>query len=168
MKNLHGKELDLWNALVNDYKHRGDLSFLNIMFVSGTKSEEELKTEFREGSEGLYEPLLAESDMLLFSMESSMIGKYKDTFWIKSSEGELNSIGKKLYNLPYVLLESVGDLNNEKNIAKYFKEVFNTDYFEYKKQYIKLCLSFGFKYEENINFVYEGRVEFEKQLEVLK
>ena len=50
MKNLNGKELEFWNALVEDYKQRGDLSFLNIMFVSGTKSEKELIEEY-ENSE---------------------------------------------------------------------------------------------------------------------
>ncbi len=160
MKNLNGKELEFWNALVEDYKQRGDLSFLNIMFVSGTKSEKELIEEFREGSDGLYEPLLNQSDLLLFSMDSSMVGKYKDTFWITGSEGELNSIGKKLYNLPYVLLEAIADINDEEKISNYFKNVFNIDYLEYKEKYKDFCLSFG--------FIYEGRVEFEKELQVLK
>lgn len=168
MKNLNGKELEFWNALVEDYNQRGDLSFLNIMFVSGTKSEKELIEEFREGSDGLYEPLLSQSDLLLFSIDSAMVGKYKDTFWVTGSEGELTSIGKKLYNLPFVLLEAIADINDEEKISKYFKNVFNIDYLEYKEKYKEFCLSFGFIYEESLKFIYEGRVEFEKELHVLK
>lgn len=167
MKNLHGKELIFWNALVEDYNKRGELSFLNIMFVSGTKSDKELKNDFRFGSDGYYEPLLEKSDMLLYSMESCMVGKYKDTFWATGSEGELYPVGKKLHNLPCVLLEAIGDINEDERIAEYHKVVFNVDYYQYREDYKNFCLSFGYVYTENFEFIDEGAEEFEEELKNL-
>lgn len=167
MKNLHGKELGFWNALVKDYNQRGDLSFLSIMFLSMTDSDEQLKNDFRFGSDGYYEPLLENSDMLLLSIDSCMVGKYKDTFWATDSEGELYPVGKKLHNLPYFLLDRCHNVTEDERIAEYHKVVFNVDYYQYREDYKNFCLSFGYVYTENFEFIDEGSEEFEEELKNL-
>lgn len=110
MKNLTHNELLFWNALVDDFQIRKDKSFLSVMFLTTLDSKTNLLKEFRENSEGLYEPLLKQSDLLFYSVDGCFVGKYKDTF----------------------------------------------------------CLQYGLVYEENFDFVLEGRLEFENKLNDLK
>lgn len=79
MKNLTHNELLFWNALVDDFQIRKDKSFLSIMFLTTLDSETNLLKEFRENSEGLYEPLLMQSDLLFYSVDGCFVGEYKET-----------------------------------------------------------------------------------------
>ena len=110
MNNLTKNKLLFWNDLVDDFHTRKEKSFLSVIFLTTLDSESNLLKEFRENSEGLYEPLLMQSDLLFYSVDGCFVGKYKDTF----------------------------------------------------------CLQYGLIYEENFDFVLEGRSEFENKLNDLK
>lgn len=168
MNNLTKNELLFWNDLVDDFHTRKEKSFLSVIFLTTLDSESNLLKEFRENSEGLYEPLLMQSDLLFYSVDGCFVGKYKDTFWGTGSEGELTSIGKKLHNLPYVLISNATDVEDEQKVIHYFNICYQIDYIQYKEDYKTFCLQYGLVYEESFDFVLEGRSEFENNLNDLK
>lgn len=167
MKNLNSKELAFWNALINDWNIRLDKSFLSIMFLTTLENQDNLIKNFREVFEGFYEPLLENSDLLFYSVDGCFVGKYKNTYWGTGSEGELNSIGHRLYNLPYVLISNATDVEDEEKVINYYNSVYQINYNEYKKQYKEFCLSFGYVYEESFDFVLKGREDFDQDLKNL-
>ena len=81
MRYLTQKELVFWNALIEDYKINKEKRFIECLFLGALVDSKEMKEELEELFEGSYKELFNNSDLLMFSVNSCYIGKYKETFW---------------------------------------------------------------------------------------
>lgn len=168
MKNFTENELSFWNALENDYEIRGDKSFIATMFLSSLNKDSKIEKKLKKMFEGMYQKIFDNSDLLLSSIDSCFVGKYEDTFWGTDSEGEIYGIGKEIQNLPYALLDRLGDVQDTEVVQNYFQKVLNIDYFEYLNSYRDFCKSFGLEYKENLDYIYEQSEEFNKLLDEME
>ena len=114
MRYLTQKELVFWNALIEDYKINKEKRFIECLFLGALVDSKEMKEELEELFEGSYKELFNNSDLLMFSVNSCYIGKYKETFWGTGSEGEIFGLGKEIQNIVFPLIFlGFGDVKNK-------------------------------------------------------
>lgn len=94
---------------------------------------------------------------MLSSIDSCIIGKYNNYYWVTGSEGELYYAGQEIQNLPSLLLNNIGDNEDRYN---YFKNVLNVDYNEYIQKYKEFCKLFSFEYKEDLELIETQSEEF--------
>jgi len=172
MKNLTEKELIFWNALIEDYQINKEKSFIECLFLGALIDKKEMKEELEELFEGSYNKLFNNSDLLMFSVNSCYIGKYKDTFWGTGSEGEIFGLGKEIQSIVFPIIYSqygqVTDLDEKISVCEYFKNHLNLDYDDYINTYKNFCKNLGYEYKEDLNLISQQSEDFEKELEELK
>lgn len=167
MKNLTGEELNFWNALVNDYEIRKEKSFIKTMFLSSLNNNNKIEIKLHKLFDNSYEEVFSQSDLLLSSIDSCIVGKYKDTFWGTDSEGEIYGMGCEIQNLPYLLLDRLGDINDITSIKNYFNNVLEIDYLIYLQEYKNFCKSFGLEYKGDTNLIEKQSEKFNQLLDDL-
>lgn len=160
MKYLTEKELAFYEALIKDYQIRGDKSFIKTMFLSSFNFNNKIELKLKKLFENSYSKFFIESDLLFSSIDSCIIGKYKNFYWATGSEGELYSVGREIQNLPYLLINNLGDINDIFLIKTYFKNILNIDYLKCLKEYKEFCTSFDLEYHEDLNYITQQCEEF--------
>lgn len=168
MKNLNRKELEFYEALVEDYKIRSDKSFIKTMFLSSVNHNNKIEFKLKKIFETSYDKFFKDSDLLFSSIDSCIIGKYNNFYWATGSEGELYPVGTEIQNLPYILINNLVDINDFDSIKNYFEDALNVDYFEYLKEYKEFCKSFGFEYKEDLELIEKQSEGFNNLLASLK
>lgn len=168
---LTPKELIFIEALKNDLEINGEKSFIEILFQSSFKNEENMRIELDELFEGYYKYLFDNYDLIFEAIGLCYIGKYKDTFWGTGSEGEIFGLGKEIQNIVFpLILSEIGQVSayQEKlEVEKYFKKYHNLNYDEYIQSYKDFCKSFGYEYQESLEVIQKQSEEFEKELPLL-
>lgn len=117
-----------------------------------------------------YKKLFDNSDLLIESIDSIYIGKYKETFWGTGSEGEVFGLGREIQNIALNLITfRYGDLESRRDdVEDYFRKYLDLNYDEYIQSYKDFCKDLGFEYQADMGLINKQSEDFEKELLLLK
>ena len=166
MNYLTAIENDFLNSLKVDHKNRKEKSFFSVLFLGAyIKGDKELLLniknnidleEYKKIDKKGYD-ILNETEWLFESMESRMVGKYKNHFIGTASEGEYFSMGLEIQNLPvYIISASIADIDEpdeRENIVDFFLEELQIDFENYLQEYEKFCDIHGLIFQGNLQYI---------------
>lgn len=89
------KEKAFIEALVQNYHGNKERSFLSILFATDVIDISRFQKDLLDNAEDLFD-FFSESDVIFFTNGAFYLGKYKEDFWLYSSEGELWGAGKQI------------------------------------------------------------------------
>lgn len=149
---LSNKDLKFLAALREQHKHKGDKSFLSILYCVNMKQQDDLlKNIIKNAYNNEYQKIFEQSEIIFRSQDSFYLGKYKNDFFIYGNEGELFGAGKEIQNTCNVFRELfyAYDINDRRALDNIFKMHDYPPYEEVINDYKVFCKQFNLEYNEN-------------------
>lgn len=148
-KYLTKEDISFITSLKEDCYNRKERSFLSILFSTDLIDMNRFKKDLLDNAEDLFD-FFSESDVIFFTNGAFYLGKYKEDFWLYSSEGELWGAGKQIQNTCNIIrmnefapLEYKGDINDK------LKRDGLPDYDSIINEYKLFCLEKGMIFNES-------------------
>lgn len=143
------KEKAFIKALVKNYHSNKERSFLSILFSTDLIDMDRFKKDLLDNSEDLF-GLFSESDVMFFTNGAFYLGKYKEDFWLYSSEGELWGAGKQIQNTCNIIrMNEFAPLEYKEDINNKLKRDGLPDYDTIINEYRLFCLEQGLIFNES-------------------
>lgn len=165
MKNIKNKDYIFLTALKEQHKHKGDKSFLSILYCVNMKHQNDLlKNIIKNTYNNEYQKIFEQSEIIFRSQDSFYLGKYKNHFFIYGNEGELFGAGKEIQNTCNVFRELfyAYDINDRRALDNIFKMHHYPPYKEVIGDYKIFCKQFDLEYNENDLYWQQQAEDFDK------
>lgn len=170
MSFLTKKEIAFIEALKKDFEKNGEKSFLEVLYSGELSLNNVIRKQLNHLFNDSYKKLFDNSDLLIESIDSIYIGKYKETFWGTGSEGEVFGLGREIQNIAFYLITfRYGDLESRRDdVEDYFKKYLDLNYDEYIQSYKNFCERLGFEYKESLDLMNKQSECFDNELPSLE
>ncbi len=143
------KEKAFIKALVKNYHGNKERSFLSVLFSTDLIDMSRFKKDLLDNAEDLFD-FFSESDVIFFTNGAFYLGKYKENFWLYSSEGELWGAGKQIQNTCNIIrMNEFAPLEYKEDINNKLKRDDLPDYDTIIDEYKSFCLNQGLIFNES-------------------
>lgn len=146
---MNQKECAFYNSLLLDYHRNKDKSYLSRIFccVPIDEQKEKIISDIVKIST---KKLIADSDLLFQSEDSSITGKWKDSFWFIDSEQEISFIDTSIDKVAYFLSENYSWPLDDEELKEDLEERFSLwdiDFISYMEEYKSFCILHGYDFD---------------------